>query len=126
MQHHAAFYLCLHCLQNYSFRNFPEYKGLIYFFLILGLIAVCFIFFILTMVLEASKSLSFYLQAKLKQHPLTYGQTVSSIQSDRSPLFTAIMIPSNIGQIKRKRFVVAIRSVILPVCFTCVANLLLI
>ena len=29
MQHHAAFHLCLHCLQKHSFRDFPECKGLI-------------------------------------------------------------------------------------------------
>ena len=28
MQHYAAFHLGLHCLQRYSFRGFPEYKGL--------------------------------------------------------------------------------------------------
>ena len=28
MQHYAAFHLGLHCLQKYSFRGFPEYKGL--------------------------------------------------------------------------------------------------
>ena len=28
MQHYAAFYLVLHCLQKYSFRGFPEFKGL--------------------------------------------------------------------------------------------------
>ena len=28
MQHYAAFYLGLHCSQNYSYRGFPEYKGL--------------------------------------------------------------------------------------------------
>ena len=31
MQHYAAFYaafhLCLHCLQKYTFRGFPKYKG---------------------------------------------------------------------------------------------------
>ena len=29
LQHCAAFHLGLHCLQKYSFRDFPEYKGLI-------------------------------------------------------------------------------------------------
>ena len=29
MQHHAAFHQVLHCLQKYSFRGFPEYKGLL-------------------------------------------------------------------------------------------------
>ena len=28
MQNYAAFHLGLHCLQKYSFRGFPEYKGL--------------------------------------------------------------------------------------------------
>ena len=28
MQHYAAFHLGLHCLKKYSFRGFPEYKGL--------------------------------------------------------------------------------------------------
>ena len=28
MQHEAAFHLGLHCLQKYSFRGFPKYKGL--------------------------------------------------------------------------------------------------
>ena len=28
MQHYVAFYLGLHCLQNYSFRGFPNTKGL--------------------------------------------------------------------------------------------------
>ena len=28
MQHDAAFHLGLHCLQQYSFRGFSEYKGL--------------------------------------------------------------------------------------------------
>ena len=28
MQHFTAFHLGLHCLQKYSFRGFPEYKGL--------------------------------------------------------------------------------------------------
>ena len=28
MQHYAAFHLGLHFLQKYSFRGFPEYKGL--------------------------------------------------------------------------------------------------
>ena len=26
MQHYASFHLGLHCLQKYSFREFPEYK----------------------------------------------------------------------------------------------------
>ena len=30
MQHDAAFLLGLQCLQKYSFRGFPKYKGLIY------------------------------------------------------------------------------------------------
>ena len=30
MQHYAAFYLGRHCFQKYSFRGFPEYKGLIF------------------------------------------------------------------------------------------------
>ena len=30
MQHNAAFHLGLHCLPKYSFRGFPEYKGLIF------------------------------------------------------------------------------------------------
>ena len=29
MQHYAAFHLGLHCLQKYSLRGFPEYKGLV-------------------------------------------------------------------------------------------------
>ena len=28
MQHYAAFHLGLHCLQKYSFRGFPQKKGL--------------------------------------------------------------------------------------------------
>ena len=28
MQHYAAFHLGLHCLQKYTFRGFPKYKGL--------------------------------------------------------------------------------------------------
>ena len=28
MQHYAAFQLCLHCLEKYSLKSFPEYKGL--------------------------------------------------------------------------------------------------
>ena len=28
MQYYAAFHLGLHCLQKYSFRGFPKYKGL--------------------------------------------------------------------------------------------------
>lgn len=68
-----------------------------------ALVGVCFVFLLLTVILEASKSLSFYLHAKLKQHPLTYGQTGRSIQNDRSPLFSAIMIPSSIERIKRQR-----------------------
>ena len=27
MQHYAAFHLCLHCLQKYLFRGFPNTKG---------------------------------------------------------------------------------------------------
>ena len=27
MQHYAAFHLGLHCLQKYSFRDFPNSKG---------------------------------------------------------------------------------------------------
>lgn len=68
-----------------------------------GLIGVCLVFFSLTIILEASKSLIFYLHAKLKQNPLTYGQTNNSIQDDRSPLFSAIMIPSSIERIRRQR-----------------------
>ena len=30
MQHDAAFLLVLQCLQKYSLRGFPKYKGLIY------------------------------------------------------------------------------------------------
>ena len=30
MQHYVAFHLVLHCLQKYSFRDFSEYKGLIF------------------------------------------------------------------------------------------------
>ena len=32
MQHYAAFHLGLHCLQNYSFRGFPKYQGLTFWF----------------------------------------------------------------------------------------------
>ena len=86
----------------------------LFFFVISGLIGVCLVFFSLTIILEASKSLIFYLHAKLKQNPLTYGQTNKSIQDDRSPLFSAIMIPSSIERIRRQRLVHAIRSVIIP------------
>lgn len=68
-----------------------------------GLVGVCFVFLVLTIILEATKSLMFYLSARLKQHPLTYGQTNRSIQDDRAPLFSAIMIPSSIDRIKRLR-----------------------
>ena len=30
MQHYAAFYLGLHCLQKYLFRGFPSTKDLVY------------------------------------------------------------------------------------------------
>ena len=30
MQHYAAFHLGLHCLQKYSFKGFPEYKGFMF------------------------------------------------------------------------------------------------
>ena len=84
------------------------------YYILSALVGVCFVFLLLTVILEASKCLTFYLHAKLKQHPLTYGQTGRSIQNDRSPLFSAIMIPSSIERIKRQRLVPAIRSVITP------------
>ena len=31
MQHYAAFHLGLHCLQKYSFKGFPNTKGLFVF-----------------------------------------------------------------------------------------------
>lgn len=72
-----------------------------------GVVGVCVIIFIFTILLEATKSLTYYLTLRLNQNPLTYGRmntsTSSSIQSDRSQLFSALMIPSSIAQIKRQR-----------------------
>jgi len=64
--------------------------------------------FVLTVLLEAGKSLVLYLQLRLKQNPLTYGrnaQSETSINHDRSAIFSALLIPTSVAQIKRQRSV---------------------
>lgn len=68
-----------------------------------GVIVVCLVMFSFTIMLEGTKSLIFYLNLRQQQNPLTYGQTGTSIQTERSPLLSALMIPSNVTEIRRKR-----------------------
>ncbi|XP_045199135.1 probable low affinity copper uptake protein 2 isoform X3 [Mercenaria mercenaria] len=68
-----------------------------------GVVCVCLIIFSFTVLLEGTKSLIFYLRLRQNQNPLTYGKTETSIQTERSPLFSALMIPSSVSEIKQKR-----------------------
>lgn len=76
--------------------------------------------FVLTLLLEAGKSLVLYFQLRLKQNPLTYGRNATSetsINHDRSANFSALLIPSSVDQIKRQRSVCwVVWLVVLDVC----------
>lgn len=48
-----------------------------------GVIVVCLVMFSFTIMLEGTKSLIFYLNLRQRQNPLTYGQTGTSIQTER-------------------------------------------
>ncbi|KAH3710666.1 uncharacterized protein LOC127858372 isoform X2 [Dreissena polymorpha] len=69
----------------------------------------CVMIFAITLVLEAGKALLFYLQLRLRQNPLTYGDTAeTSIQDNRSfasgsTLLSSLAIPANLDQIRRHR-----------------------
>lgn len=47
--------------------------------------------------------LMFYWTVRIQQNPLTYGQTDGKNQ-DLSPLFASLMIPSNLNQVKQRRY----------------------
>ncbi|KAL4219039.1 hypothetical protein ACF0H5_021622 [Mactra antiquata] len=68
-----------------------------------GVIGACLICFAFTLLLEATKSLLYYLSLRINQNPLTYGRTDTSINHDRSTLFSALMIPTSMSQIRRQR-----------------------
>lgn len=73
-----------------------------------GVIGCCIMLFLLTILLEGGKSLILYIQLRLKQNPLTYGRNATSetsINHDRSAIFSALLIPTSVAQIKKERSV---------------------
>ncbi|XP_060567133.1 protein SLC31A2-like isoform X3 [Ruditapes philippinarum] len=90
-----------------------------------GVVCVCLIIFAFTVMLEGTKSLIFYLNLRKTQNPLTYGRTDTSIQSERSPLFSPLMIPSSVSEIKQKRIKFHVGSYLLHMVDLMLAYLLM-
>lgn len=67
-----------------------------------GLVGACFVVGLFTFGLEGSRVLFLYLETRIRQHPLTYGQTDGKAQ-DKAPLFSSLMIPSSMDVIKKRR-----------------------
>ncbi|CAC5372797.1 unnamed protein product [Mytilus coruscus] len=66
------------------------------------LFCVCIIVGLATLCLEGLRVLFLYLESRVRQHPLTYGQTDAHSQ-DKAPLFSSLLIPSSIESIRKRR-----------------------
>lgn len=69
---------------------------------ILGLVCACIVIGLATFCLEGSRVLFLYFEARVRQHPLTYGLTDTQ-QSDTAPLFSSLSIPSSLESIRKRR-----------------------
>ncbi|CAG2201879.1 unnamed protein product [Mytilus edulis] len=63
---------------------------------------VCIIVGLVTLCLEGLRVLFLYFESRVRQHPLTYGQTDAHSQ-DKAPLFSSLSIPSSIESIRKRR-----------------------
>ncbi|XP_050415577.2 high affinity copper uptake protein 1 [Patella vulgata] len=82
-------------LQNFIFENLNITD-------IKGLVAVCFVVFTVTFLFEALKLLQIYFQLRVRQDPLSYAKTDTTV-TDRSILLTPLLIPVDIQQIRKQR-----------------------
>ena len=66
------------------------------------LIYACFVIGMVTFILEGAHILFLYWETRVRQHPLTYGQTDSQF-NDTAVLFSSLLIPSSIHSIRKRR-----------------------